>query len=98
VLDEYADPSFFDGAHATTLNVSKFTHLDEVSLEEKLKDIRGKDKENSILVAVEGLYSVDSTSHNISNLQKLTAKYNAYLLVNLGHDIGVFGKKGRGIW
>lgn len=96
LLDELADPALFEGARYTTKKVSTYKHLDETDLTKKLVELR-KNHKQGILVVTDTLFSVDSSSPNLVNLQKITAENQAYLLLNMGHDLGVLGPNGGGI-
>jgi 7-keto-8-aminopelargonate synthetase-like enzyme len=50
------------------------------------------------MLITDSLFNVDSTSPNIVNYQKIAAENQAYLLLNVGHDLGVLGPNGRGVW
>ncbi len=61
-----------------------------------LAKIRSKDKENGILVITEGLFSMDSDTPKLFELQALCREYNATLVVDVAHDLGCLGKDGSG--
>lgn len=46
------------------------------------------------MVVTEGLFSMDSDYVDLVALQKMTAKYEAFLLIDCAHDFGCMGKKG----
>jgi glycine C-acetyltransferase len=73
-------------------------HLDNKAVEEKLKEIREKDQENGILYITEGLFSMDSDTPNLGELQQICKKYNATLFLDMAHDFGVMGEEGKGAW
>lgn len=98
IIDEFADNSFFEGAHAATKKVFKNRHLDEAHVLELLKQIRAKDTENGIMIVTEGIFPVDSGSPDLVSLQKLAKEHKAFLSIGCGHDFGVAGEGGRGVW
>lgn len=98
VIDEFADNSFFEGARAATKNVHKFRHLDQAHMAELVKAIRAKDTENAVLVVTESLFPLDSASPDLPSYQKITNELKSYLLIGCGHDFGIFGATGQGIW
>lgn len=97
IIDEYAEKAFFDGAYAATKNVHKSRHLDEKHIEELLKSIRAKDKENGIMVVTEAIFPLDSATPNLVNLQRIAKENQAFLTVGIGHDFGVIGENGKGV-
>ena len=50
------------------------------------------------MIITDSLFSSDSSSPDIVKYQQLASENQAYLLLNLGHDFGMFGKTGKGIW
>eukprot|EP01017_Pseudomicrothorax_dubius_P027902 TRINITY_DN3270_c0_g1_i1.p1 TRINITY_DN3270_c0_g1~~TRINITY_DN3270_c0_g1_i1.p1 ORF type:complete len:461 (-),score=105.90 TRINITY_DN3270_c0_g1_i1:82-1464(-) len=98
VMDKLAHNCLQEGALIATRNLFVARHLDNKNFEEKLKEIREKDTENGILVVTEGLFSMDSDTPNLAELQKICKQYNATLLIDMAHDFGVMGKNGRGAW
>jgi glycine C-acetyltransferase len=96
VMDMLAHSCLQEGAGAATNNIHLFRHLDNSYCRDVLAKIRGKDKQNGILVITEGLFSMDSDTPQILELQDLCNEYNATLVVDVAHDLGCLGKEGRG--
>src|SRR5580704_8772796 len=96
VMDMLAHSCLQEGANAATNNVHLFRHLDNDYCRDVLAKIRSKDKENGILVITEGLFSMDSDTPKLLELQTLCREYNATLVVDVAHDLGCLGKEGRG--
>src|SRR5258707_4649208 len=84
------------GANAATNNVHLFRHLDNEYCRNILTRIRAKDKENGILVVTEGLFSMDSDTPDLARLQALCHEFEATLVVDVAHDLGCLGERGRG--
>src|ERR1700745_3030423 len=85
-----------EGANAATNNIHLFRHLDNDYCRDILAKIRSKDKDNGILVVTEGLFSMDSDTPKLLELQALCHEYNAILVVDVAHDLGCLGNDGRG--
>ena len=96
VMDMLAHSCLQEGANAATNNIHLFRHLDNDYCRNILAKIRAKDKENGILVITEGLFSMDSDTPSLLELQTLCHEYNATLVVDVAHDLGSLGKDGRG--
>jgi glycine C-acetyltransferase len=96
VMDMLAHSCLQEGANAATNNVHLFRHLDNDYCRDVLAKIRSKDKENGILVITEGLFSMDSDTPKLFELQALCREYNATLIVDVAHDLGCLGKDGSG--
>src|SRR6202521_1948274 len=96
VMDMLAHSCLQEGANAATNNIHLFRHLDNDYCRDILAKIRAKDKENGILVITEGLFSMDSDTPSLLELQALCHEYKATLVVDVAHDLGCLGKDGRG--
>jgi 7-keto-8-aminopelargonate synthetase-like enzyme len=96
VMDMLAHSCLQEGANAATNNIHLFRHLDNDYCRNILAKIRAKDKENGILVITEGLFSMDSDTPKLFELQALCREYNATLVVDVAHDLGCLGKDGSG--
>ena len=46
----------------------------------------------------DSLFSVDSSSPDLVKYQRIVSEHQAYLVINMGHDFGMFGPNGKGIW
>jgi 8-amino-7-oxononanoate synthase len=81
-----------DTSHATTL---RFAHGDLDDLERLLAENRSRAKR--ALIVVEGLYSMDGDLADLPRLIEIRNRYNAWLMVDEAHSIGVLGPSGRGL-
>jgi len=85
--------SIVDGCRLTFGEFKKYKHSDMADLErvlEKSNHARGK------LVVTDGVFSMEGDIANLPEITKLTEKYNARLMVDDAHSIGVLGDNGRG--
>jgi 7-keto-8-aminopelargonate synthetase-like enzyme len=96
VMDAMAHACLHDGAEAATKNVYLHRHLDIDSARRWLKHIRAKDTENGILVVTESLFSMESDTPDIRQMQELCREFGATLMVDMAHDLGNLGEDGRG--
>ena len=92
ILDMLAHASIIDGCKNT--NMKFFLHNDLDSLEKILKTSQGK--YNNVLIAVDGVYSMDGDIAPLDKLHELAKRYKAYLYVDEAHASGVIGANGRG--
>jgi 8-amino-7-oxononanoate synthase len=72
-----------------------FTHNDLDNLEQILAANRGKYER--VVIVVEGLYSMDGDYPDLPRLIEIKNKYQAWLMVDEAHALGVLGKRGYGI-
>ncbi len=85
ILDELAHASIIDGARLSYANRYTFKHNDLDSLEAKLKRADG-----ICYVAIESVYSMDGDTPPIKQILELTEKYNASLIVDEAHAVGLY--------
>jgi 8-amino-7-oxononanoate synthase len=72
-----------------------FLHNDLDNLEAILKATRAKVER--VLIVVEGLYSMDGDFPDLPRLIEIKKRYNAWLMVDEAHALGVMGTRGFGI-
>jgi 7-keto-8-aminopelargonate synthetase-like enzyme len=97
LIDALAHDCLQQGAHASTPNVALFAHNDLDSLRKRLHRIRASDTESGILVITESLFSMDSDHPDFRRLIEIVREFEAALLVDVAHDLGVLGPGGRGV-
>ncbi len=85
ITDELIHASVIDGARLSYANRYTFRHNDLESLESKLKQAKG-----NCYVVIESVYSMDGDTPPIVEILKLTKKYNAYLIVDEAHAVGLY--------
>ncbi|CAM3976280.1 MULTISPECIES: aminotransferase class I/II-fold pyridoxal phosphate-dependent enzyme [Flavobacterium] len=95
VYDELIHASIRDGIQMSLAKAYKFKHNNLESLEKILQ--KEKTTSNVIYVVTESVFSMDGDSPDIGQLVKLTQQYNALLIVDEAHALGVFGAKGEGL-
>ena len=72
-----------------------FKHNDIINLKEILKN--NNNINNEIIIAVEAVYSMDGDICPIKEILDLAHEYNAMVVVDEAHSIGVIGSKGEGL-
>ena len=93
LLDELDHASIIEGSRLSFSRVLKFAHNDMKSLENKLKHCT----HNSIkLIVVDGIFSMEGDIVKLPELVKLAEKYNATIMIDDAHSLGVLGKGGSG--
>lgn len=95
-MDELGHNCLKEGAKASLANLVLHKHLDIDDLEKKIKELRAKDKKNSILVVTESLFSMDSDCPDLDRTQRVAKENNAILLIDSAHDMFATGSRGRG--
>jgi len=93
VLDELDHASIIEGSRLSFSKVLKFAHNDMDALEAKLKICDG---ERLKLIVVDGIFSMEGDIINLPEVVRLAEKYNASIMVDDAHSLGVIGKNGSG--
>jgi 8-amino-7-oxononanoate synthase len=92
ILDKDDHASIVDGARLSWGEIKRFRHNDLKDLERVL-NLVGPDKKK--IVVVDGLFSMEGDIAPLPEIVPLLKKYNARLMVDDAHGIGVLGR-GRG--
>lgn len=93
IWDEQDHASIIEGRRLSFSTPLKYKHNDMASLEEQLKKCN-PDKVK--LIVTDGVFSMEGDVANLPEIVRLAKKYNATVMVDEAHGIGVFGKQGRG--
>ena len=91
--DELDHASIIEGHRLSFSQKLKFKHNDMASLEAQLAKC-APDKVK--LIVVDGVFSMEGDVANLSEIVRLAKKYNANVMVDEAHGLGVFGRQGRG--
>ena len=93
LLDMLDHASIIEGSRLSFSKVLKYAHNDMLDLEKKLK----RCTPNSLkLIVVDGIFSMEGDIVKLPELVRLAEKYNATIMVDDAHAIGVIGKNGSG--
>jgi 8-amino-7-oxononanoate synthase len=92
ITDELIHASLIDGARLSHAERFRFKHNDLKDLEQKLKNAKG-----ICYVVIESVYSMDGDTAPLTEICGLCQTYQANLIVDEAHAIGVFGDKGKGL-
>ena len=93
VTDQMIHASVIDACRLSYGDVYKYKHNDMADLEKKLSFIGNK---VNTMIVVDGVFSMEGDLANLPDIVTLAKKYNAKLMVDDAHGIGVMGKNGRG--
>lgn len=92
--DKWNHASIVDGCLLARGKFARFRHNDMDDLEKQLR--RAPDSAGKLVVA-DAIFSMDGDIFNLPAATELCHKYNARLMLDEAHSIGVLGKTGRGI-
>ena len=94
ISDELNHASIIDGARLARCEVAVFKHGCIDSFAEVLRHARTTARR--ILVAIDGVYSMDGDVAPVSEIVKLAHEVDAMVLLDDAHGTGVLGSRGRG--
>jgi 8-amino-7-oxononanoate synthase len=95
VYDELAHNSIIQGAQLSGATRRPFPHNDAGALDQLLTDSRHRYRR--VLIAIEGVYSMDGDFPELPRFVDLRRKHKALLLVDEAHSLGTMGATGRGV-
>ena len=91
--DEQDHASIIEGRRLSFSQSLKYKHNDMESLEKQLQKC---DPDKVKLIVTDGVFSMEGDVANLPKIVELSKKYNATIMVDEAHSIGVFGHGGRG--
>lgn len=94
ICDDRDHASIIDGRRLSMAKQLKFKHNDMADLEKQLQ----RCEPNAVkLIVVDGVFSMEGDLCNLPEIVRLKKKYNATIMVDEAHGVGVFGRQGRGV-
>ena len=93
ISDELNHASIIDGIRLSKAKRYRFKNNDIDDLELKLSE---RDKFRNIMIATDGVFSMDGHIAKINKITELAQEYNAMVMVDDSHATGFIGKTGRG--
>lgn len=94
ICDDRDHASIVDGRRLSFATCLKYKHNDMEDLEKQLQKCR---PEAVKLIVVDGVFSMEGDLANLLEIVRLKKKYNASIMVDEAHGLGVFGEEGRGV-
>jgi 8-amino-7-oxononanoate synthase len=93
IIDEQDHASLIDGTRLSFGKVYKYKHNDMESLEKVL--IKQTDFDLKFII-MDGIFSMEGDIAKLDKIVGLAKKYNAIIMVDDAHGLGVLGKNGKG--
>ena len=94
IFDDRDHASIIDGRRLSMAKQLKFKHNDMADLEKQLQRC---EPDAVKLIVVDGVFSMEGDLCNLPEIVRLKKKYNATIMVDEAHGVGVFGRDGRGV-
>ena len=93
ITDQLNHASIIDGVRLCKAQRLRFASSDMNDLEERLKEARSA---RFRLIATDGVFSMDGTIAKLDEICTLAEKYDALVMIDDSHAVGVLGARGRG--
>jgi len=93
ISDNLNHASIIDGIRLCKAQRLRFENSNMQDLEDKLKQAQSA---RFRLIATDGVFSMDGTIAKLDQICQLAEKYDALIMVDDSHAVGVLGKGGRG--
>jgi glycine C-acetyltransferase len=93
ISDELNHASIIDGIRLSKAQRFRYRNSDMEDLEAKLKEAAGA---RHILIATDGVFSMDGYIARLPEICGLAEKYGAMVMVDDSHAVGFMGRMGRG--
>jgi 8-amino-7-oxononanoate synthase len=97
ILDKLSHASLIDGARLSRAQLRVFRHNNPEHLQLILKSTREKKPTGRILIITESIFSMDGDAAPLTEIVDLKNQYDAWLLVDEAHALGVLGPNRRGL-
>ena len=94
ICDDRDHASIVDGRRLSFATQLKYKHNDMEALEKELKKCN---LDSVKLIIVDGVFSMEGDLAPLPEIVRLKEKYNASIMVDEAHGMGVFGRQGRGV-
>lgn len=93
ISDELNHASIIDGIRLCKAKRFRYKNNDLDDLRKQLEEAKGS---RTIMVATDGVFSMDGIIANLKGICDLCDEYGAILMVDDSHAVGFIGEKGRG--
>ncbi len=93
ILDSLDHACILDGARLSFGRVLKYSHNNMDALEERLRSV---ESDHGVMIVVDGVFSMEGDLANLPQIVELARRFQARLMVDDAHGVGVMGEHGRG--
>ncbi len=96
LIDRQDHACIVDGCRLSYGKTHKFAHNDITDLERVCNNLRNNGHRAGILIIVDGVFSMEGDIINLPDLVKVAEKFDARVMVDDAHAVGVLGEHGAG--
>lgn len=96
MMDAYNHACIIDGSRLSFATKQKYKHNDMETLERRLAKAHADHPEATKLIVSDGVFSMEGDICKLDKMVELKKKYNANIMMDDAHALGVIGKNGRG--
>ena len=97
IIDEQSHASIIDATRLSFGRILKYRHNDMESLEKVLKNLGESHTDGSLrLIVTDGLFSMEGDIAHVDKIVQLADKYDASVMIDDAHGLGVLGENGSG--
>jgi len=97
VLDKLCHASLIDGARLSGAVIRVFPHNHLGKLESHLEWARNSYPNGRVVVVTESIFSMDGDRALLAEIVEIKKRFEALLMVDEAHAVGVLGRNGRGL-
>jgi 8-amino-7-oxononanoate synthase len=97
IIDEQSHASIIDATRLSFGRILKYRHNDMESLEKVLRNLGENSNPDALrLIVTDGLFSMEGDIAKVDQIVRLAEKYDASVMIDDAHGLGVLGEKGSG--
>jgi len=96
VIDRQDHACIVDACRLSYGKTYKFAHNDMEDLDRVLANVRAQNSRGGVMVIVDGVFSMEGDIIDLPPLVEVARRYNARVMVDDAHAVGVLGRTGAG--
>ncbi len=96
IIDKQVHACIVDGCRLSYSKTYKFAHNDMDDLKRVIGNVRALNSKGGIMIIVDGVFSMEGDIIELPRLVEIAEDYNARILVDDAHSVGVLGETGAG--
>lgn len=97
IIDGQSHASIIDATRLSYGKILKYRHNDMESLEKVMRNLGNNENPEGLrIIITDGLFSMEGDIAHLDKIVEIAKRYNASVMVDDAHGLGVLGKKGAG--